>query len=168
MSSAIISFIYLCCRLIAYCGSFQAGGASPLGFAMTQAYAPTQAAVAVLDEYIEYTLYGSGKASTAAGYGSAGKAGAKPPYKSLQMPEPNNGIRMTMFYYNQSYFPWNYTEVDECGDAGSLNYNWCMTEQQANFTYRGFNYPHHIASYYGMYRAARNHPKLKTRMPWEW
>ena len=63
------------------------------------------------------------------------------------MPEPNNGIRMTMFYYNQSYFPWNYTEADECGAAGSLNYNWCMTEQQANFTYRGFNYPHQIGKH---------------------
>ena len=43
-----------------------------------------------------------------------------------------------------------------------------MTEAQANATYRGFNYPHQIASYYSMYRTARNHDKLKTRMSWQW
>lgn len=36
-----------------------------------------------------------------------------------------------------------------------------MTEHQANATYRGFNYPHQIAVWYGMYRVARNHPHLK-------
>ena len=102
------------------------------------------------------------------GVKNASWSGAKPPYKSLQVggyegypckrPCANRtdfkdlgceGIRMTMFYYNQSYFPWNYSEVHGCG---SLLDNWCMTEAYANATYRGFNYPHHIASYYGMYR----------------
>ena len=43
-----------------------------------------------------------------------------------------------------------------------------MTELQANATYRGFNYPHQIASYYSMYRTARNHDKLSTRQSWQW
>ena len=136
--------------------SDDAGGANPLGFATSQAFAPMQEAVGRVDEYIEWTLYGI-KNDT-----------AKPPFKSLQLPEPDNGIRMTLFYYNQSYFPYNYTEADECGTAGGLNYNWCMTEVQANATYRGFNYPHQIATYYAMYRTARNHDQLKTRQSWQW
>ena len=44
---------------------------------------------------------------------------------------------------------------------------WCMTEDMSNATYRGFNYPHQIASYWAMYHAAR-HTKLPTRMPWHW
>ena len=68
---------------------------------------------------------------------------------------------------------------------GGLNFNWCMTEKQANATYRGFNvrrpaielkspwqrsapaftscefdlsleqYPHQIVVWYALYRAAR-------------
>ena len=42
-----------------------------------------------------------------------------------------------------------------------------MTENMANATYRGFNYPHQIASYWAMYTVAR-HTRLPTRMPWHW
>lgn len=150
--------------------SDDAGGGNPLGFATKVTYAPTQKEVATLDEYIGSTLFGVKDKD-----GDA----AKPPYKSLQVggysefecgnrtnPKDLNceGIRMTMFYYNQSYFPWNYTEERGCG---SFLDNWCMTEAYANATYRVFNYPHHIASYYAMYRVARNHDKLKTDQSWE-
>ena len=120
------------------------------------AYAPFQSAIARVDEYIANTLYGTNPES------------AKPPLKSLQLPEPNNGVRMTLFYYNQTHFEWNYSCDYECGVVAGLNYNWCMTEAQANATYRGFNYPHQIATWYAMYRAARNHPRLKTAQSWEW
>jgi hypothetical protein len=52
--------------------------------------------------------------------------------------------------------------------VAGLNYNWCMTESYANATYRGFNYPHQVATYYALYRAARNHPRLRTSHGWEW
>ena len=106
--------------------SDDAGAASNLGLATTQMFAPTQEGASRLDEYIHSTLYGV-KTDT-----------AMPPFKSLQLPHPNNGVRMTLFYCNQTYFDWNYTEQVECGNAGSLNYNWCMTEGSANATYRGF------------------------------
>ena len=102
--------------------------------------------MARLDSYVALTLYG-----TKPGVASA-------PLKSLQLPDPDNGIRMTLYYYNQTYFPYNYTEAAQCGVVGGLNFNWCMDERQANATYRGFNYPHQIMSYYALYRAARNHP----------
>lgn len=150
--------------------SDDAGGGNPLGFATKVTYAPNQKEVATLDEYIGSTLFGiKDKAGD----------GAKPPYKSLQVggyagfecgnrTNPHDltceGIRMTMFYYNQSYFDWKYTEERGCGMVLD---NWCMTEAYANATYRVFNYPHHIASYYGMYRVARNHDKMKTEQSWE-
>jgi hypothetical protein len=41
-------------------------------------------------------------------------------------------------------------------------------EAIANATYRGFNYPHQIATWYALYRVARNHPRLALGHPWEW
>ena len=92
--------------------SDDAGAANNLGLATSQAYAPSHSAVSRLDEYIEHTLYGV-KPDT-----------AKHPLKSLQLPEPNNGVRMTLYYYNQTYFPYKYTEEAECGVVAGLNYNW--------------------------------------------
>jgi len=46
---------------------------------------------------------------------------------------------------NSGHFDWNYTEQSKC----KLPFGgptWCMTENMANATYRGFNYPHHTAS----------------------
>ena len=72
--------------------SDDAGAANNLGFATSQAYAPTAHAVGRLDEYITSTLYGV-KTDV-----------AKPPYKSLQIPAPNNGVRMTLFYCTSAGF----------------------------------------------------------------
>ena len=58
---------------------------------------PDEEEVALVDLYIQYTLYGT-------------KPGiAREPLRSLQIPE-TDGVRMTMYYYNQTYFPHNYTE----------------------------------------------------------
>jgi len=80
---------------------------------------------------------------------------------------------MTMFYYandlnnnNSGHFSWNYTEADKCHKPFG-GPTWCMTENMANATYRGFNVPHHTASYWAMYHVAR-HTNLTTRMPWQW
>lgn len=83
--------------------SDDAGAANNLGLASSQMFAPTALGVGRLDEYIHSTLYGV-KTDT-----------AKPPFKSLQMTDGSDGVRMTLFYYNQTNFPWNYTEARECG-----------------------------------------------------
>ena len=58
---------------------------------------PDEEEVALVDLYIQYTLYGT-------------KPGiAREPLRSLQIPE-TDAVRMTMYYYNQTYFPHNYTE----------------------------------------------------------
>ena len=136
--------------------SDDAGAAQNLGLASSQACAPSQTAVDSLDEYVSATLYGI-KNDT-----------AQAPFKSLQQLEPGNGVRMTLFYYNQTHFPYNYTEQVECGVVGGLNYNWCMTERLADAVYRGFNYPHQIMTYYSLYRIARNHPLMKVKQSWQW
>ena len=43
-----------------------------------------------------------------------------------------------------------------------------MDEGNANATYRVFNFPHHTASYYAMYRVARYHGNIKTEKTWQW
>jgi hypothetical protein len=151
--------------------SDDAGGGNPLCLASKVRAAPTQHEASRIDEYIESTLYGI-KTDT-----------ALPPYKSLQIREEEvelglasaddvDGIRMTMFYYaddlnnnNSGHFEWNYTEADKCHKPFG-GPTWCMTENMANATYRGFNYPHQIASYWALYTVAR-HTMLHTRMPWE-
>jgi len=153
--------------------SDDAGGGNPLGFAMKVAHAPRQDEVTRVDDYIKWTLYGV-KPDT-----------AKPPLKSLQIrhDEPGmeahaDGIRMTMYYYNDAahpsnnfsgHFHYDYKEQAKCGLYGIQGGpNWCMSEYNANATYRAFNFPHHTASYYAMYRAARNHAVLKTHQTWQW
>jgi hypothetical protein len=117
--------------------SDDAGAANNLGFATSQAFSPGQDEVERLDDYIAYTLYGT-------------KDG-KPHTMGLQYPHPNNGVRLTVYYYCDTppceeapHFPYNYTEQKECGSEGGLNYNWCMNEKISNATYRGFNYPHQV------------------------
>ena len=151
--------------------SDDAGGGNPLCLASKVRAMPTAHEAARIDEYIAATLYGI-KTDT-----------AKPPYKSLQIREdegPNgtvphdvDGIRMTMFYYakdlnnhSSGHFPWEYTEADKCHKPFG-GPTWCMTENMANATYRGFNYPHQIASYWAMYHVAR-HTNLPTKQPWQW
>ncbi|KAL3907315.1 MAG: hypothetical protein SGPRY_010212 [Prymnesium sp.] len=124
--------------------SDDAGGGNPLCLASKVRAAPTQHEVSRLDDFIRWTLYGI-KTDT-----------AKPPYKSLQIREgeggDENGIRMTMFYYahdesntSSGHFFWNYTEADKCHKPFG-GPTWCMTENLANATYRGFNLPHHTAT----------------------
>jgi len=105
-----------------------------------------------VDDYIRFTLLGV-KPDI-----------AQEPLRSLQDPETYE-VRMTMYYYmNDQYgvhFDYNYTEGDKC-TIGYATPNWCMTENMANATYRAFNYPHQVATYYAMYRVAKYHSNLQT------
>ena len=124
---------------------------------------------------------------------------AKPPYKSLQIRPQDledgvsndlDGIRMTLYYYyylpndpgnssspthvsrnSSGHFSYYYVEADKCTLPGiEGGPNWCMDEKLSNATYRLWNYPHHTASYYSLYKTARNHRVLAETLhhDWEW
>ena len=66
------------------------------------------------------------------------------------------------------YFDYDYKEANKCGAKGiEGGPNWCMSEGEANATYRAFNFPHHTATYYALYNAAR-YTSLKTYQHWSW
>jgi len=154
--------------------SDDAGGGNPLGFAMKVGHGPVVAEeVDKLDQYIKWTLYGV-KPDT-----------ALPPLKSLQIRpgEPGmetevDGIRGTMYYYSNAakpsrnysgHFNYDYKMQPYCGlDGIEGGPNWCMSEYNANSTGRVFNYPHHTASYYNMYRVSRYHSAVDTERTWQW
>ena len=146
--------------------SDDAGAGNPLALASKVRAAPTPDEAARIDEYIQWTLYGV-KPDT-----------ASPPLKSLQIRDEREGnvdaIRMTLFYYSDDlsnvssgHFAYPYTEADKCHEPFG-GPTWCMNEHMSNMTYRGFNVPHQIASYWAMYHVARHHRAIRTRMSWEW
>jgi len=148
--------------------SDDAGAAQHLGFSSKVACAPTSSEVSRLDEYIDNTLYGV-KPDV-----------AKPPFRSLQTlpdsPEGPDHIRMTVYYYCDSpghctsangHFNYSYPMQDHC-DAPVGGPNWCMTENMANATYRGYNYPHSTSVWLAQYRVARNWDLLGAGMSRHW
>ena len=146
--------------------SDDAGASMNLAHAMKVAWAPVQDEVARKDDYIKFTLFGL-KPGT-----------AKAPLRSLQEPD-SFAVRMTMYYYCATPgscpeaagagegWPYAFVEQDKC-DAPVGGPIWCMVESMANATYRGFNYPHQAASWYAMYRVARNYDLLATYQPWDY
>jgi len=69
--------------------------------------------------------------------------------------------------HTSGHFDWAYTEADKCHlPFGSPV--WCMTEDLSEQTYRAFNYPHQVATYWAMYHVARNHDRIPTRRTWQW
>ena len=187
--------------------SDDAGSGNPLALAIKTAYDPTPQDVECVDEFVQYTLYGTKEGllecSCQQDDGSSLPCDcAKPPFKSLQIRPQDiatgsgtdlDGIRMTMYYYDfihidpkndtsptypspdwSGYFNYTYSEVQKCPNPFDVipgiegGPNWCMTEDMANATYRGFNYPHHTASYYSLYRIARNHGNFTDILHKDW
>ena len=139
---------------------------------MKVAWAPTPFEVSRKDEYVTNTLYGV-KADT-----------AKAPLRSLQgragidPAADADRVRMTVYYYcdavnsggtcqNSGHFPYGYPEQDKCHMpvGGPI---WCMVESMADQTYRGYNVPHQVATWYALYRVARFYGNIPTASPWTW
>ena len=45
---------------------------------------------------------------------------------------------------------------------------WCMTQDMSDQTYRGYNVPHQVATWYALYRVARYYDRMPTASPWTW
>ena len=152
--------------------SDDAGAGQTLALATRVMGAADSTEAARLSEYAESTLLGV-KPDVARG-----------PLRSLQ--EEDWTVRMTLFYYpcdvqdpknpspwckthwNTSYFKHDYTEQSKCGLPGVLGGPiWCMTEDMANMTYRGYNVPHQTAVHYALYTAARFNERIELPHTWE-
>ena len=152
--------------------SDDAGAGQTLALATRVAGAANADEAARLSEYAENTLLGV-KPDVGRG-----------PLRSLQ--EEDWTVRMTMFYYtckvqdpknpspwckahyNTSYFEHNYTEMPKCGQPVLGGPIWCMTEDMANMTYRGYNVPHQTAVHYALYTAARFNEHVAAKLPHDW
>jgi len=147
--------------------SDDAGAGANLGMASKLAAAPHAAQLVLLDQYVNATLLGV-KADT-----------ATPPLFSLQDPATWR-IFMTVWYYDHAGLNTTsyYQETDKCKIGPSwcafnspwCNPEWCALPPQAGgwapATYRQYNFPHQIATYWSLYLAAAN-TNLPTVMPKE-
>lgn len=128
--------------------SDDAGAAQNLGLAMKVAVAPVASEVARLDEYVDSTLLGT-KPDT-----------ARPPLRSLQDPD-THAVRMTLFYYNQTHWPHDYTEENKCRVPlrGPV---WCMVRARARAA-SALERPHAThARWCHANPRARTPPRLRT------
>ena len=149
--------------------SDDAGGGNPLGFASKVRAAPTQHEANRVDEYIQWTLYGVKTDTAKPPYKSlqireeeGGNVDGVRMTMFYYADDLNNG--------SSGHFAWNYTEADKCskpfggptwcsesrGHASGLGCSGprlqgltfasarAVTENMANATYRGFNYPHQV------------------------
>lgn len=148
--------------------SDDAGAGANLGMAAKLASGPHAGQVALLDEYVNATLLGV-KPDT-----------ATPPLFSLQDPVTWR-IFMTVWYFDKS--PLNatgyYEETDKCTIGPSwcaFNSPWCNPEWCAlppgsggwsPATYRQYNFPHQIATYWSLYLTSRNLVNIPTRQSYD-
>ena len=73
------------------------------------------------------------------------------------------GVRKSLFYYQPDQMPANY--YNSAFDWKS----WTSWNKQASEAVdRSYDYPHVAASYWVLYRLARNHQGLVTNHPWDW
>lgn len=73
------------------------------------------------------------------------------------------GVRKSMFYYQPDELPEGYYRSDiNWGSWTSWN------KRDAGSIGRAYNYPHVAATYWSMYRLARNNKDLVTSHPWDW
>jgi hypothetical protein len=73
------------------------------------------------------------------------------------------GVRKSLFYYQPDKFPPSYYRADFDWKTWT---SWNMEASAA--VDRSFDYPHVAATYWVLYRLARNHPGLVKHHPWSW
>ena len=120
----------------------EGGSGSYIATAMKEFGAPDRGEVAKLEGFVDKVLWG----------GIQYKDG------------PNKyGVRKSMFYYDPKELP-NF-RYDPSMDWRSWT-SW--NKQSSEDIGRGYNYPHVVATYWSLYRVARNHPGMVTSHPWSW
>lgn len=117
----------------------EGGSGSYVAAAMKQFGQPDRAELAKYERFVNETLWGG-----------------------IQYSEGDNkyGVRKSLFYYGMPDFPYD------------PNLNWgswtSWNKGGAESIGRAYNYPHVAATYWAMYRLARNNTGLVTSQPWDW
>ena len=118
--------------------SDEAGTGAYLATAMKQSAQPNAEEVAVVDEFVHETVVGT-----------------------LQQNDTFSVVA-SAFYYEPDAVNYTYD--------GSINWNtWAAwNKARAYTTRRAYNYIHPVATYWSLYRTARNFPDTKLRADWSW
>ncbi len=117
----------------------EGGSGSYIAAAMKEFGLPDEAELDKYERFVNETLWGG-----------------------IQYSEGENkyGVRKSLFYYGMPDF------------AYDPNLNWgswtSWNEEGAESIGRAYNYPHVAATYWAMYRLARNNVGLVTSHPWDW
>ena len=117
----------------------EGGSGSYVAAAMKQFGLPDKAELEKYEPFVNQTLWGR-----------------------IQYSEGDNkyGVRKSLFYYGMPDF-----EYDPNLNWGSWT-SW--DRREAESIGRAYNYPHVAATYWAMYRLARNNVDLVTSHPWDW
>lgn len=118
--------------------SDEAGTGAYLATAMKQFIQPNAQEVTVVDDFVQDTLVGT-----------------------LQQ-NGSDGVVASAFFYQPGVVSYNYNN--------SINWGtWAAWDRQRSYTTRrAYNYIHPVATYWAMYRVARDYPAQKLRQNWSW
>jgi len=122
--------------------SDEGGAGSWLAAFMKQLIQPDPAEVAMLERFVDETLWGGVQ-----------YADGDTPY----------GVRKSLFHYEPDTMPAG-TYTDSVAYAGWSSW----PESDGRSVVRSYNYPHVAAAYWVLYRLARDHDGLVTHHPWRW
>jgi hypothetical protein len=117
----------------------EGGSGSWLAASMKQFVQPDAAEVALLEQFIDQTLWGT-------------------------IQNRNNAtVKMSVYFYQPALVP-GYVYPSDI----DFTQWWSWDEASAFATERAYDYIHVIAAYFAMYRVARNYPSLVTAHDWQW
>ncbi|KAF2126546.1 hypothetical protein P153DRAFT_297807 [Dothidotthia symphoricarpi CBS 119687] len=118
--------------------SDEGGTGAYLATAMKQFAQPVAREVAALDDFVHDTIVGT-----------------------LQQ-NGTFGVVASAFFYEPGAVNYTYNPAFDWGSWTSWN------RERAYTTRRAYNYVHPVATYWSMYRVARNYPDQKLRADWSW
>ena len=147
--------------------SDESGAAAGLAVALKQLGQPDVREVALLEEYVDETLY----------------QGSHPDSERGRFVQAADGaVRLSMLWWSDELHAGRTARARNasvaapvfaagCGGCWPGGCEWmeCWSEEHSLESWRAYNYPHVAAVYWALYRLARYHtPALTTRHDWRW
>ncbi|KAH7098557.1 hypothetical protein BKA62DRAFT_622444 [Auriculariales sp. MPI-PUGE-AT-0066] len=118
--------------------SDEAGAGSFLAAAMKQYLQPVAAEVTKMEQFVNTVVWG-------------------------KLQGTDYTVKKSLYYYDKSVLPsYSYPSSIDYG-------NWWSWNKASAYAYdRAYDYVHVVATYWAMYRVARNYPSLVTQRTWQW